>query len=383
MQALDDVVVLDLTHHVVGPYATRLLADFGADVIKVESPDGDAFRGHGLGFLGWNRGKRGLSVDSRRPEGRAIVHELVRTADVVVENFRPGAAQRLALDYETLADVNPRLIYASVSAFGDVGPDAGLPGFDPLLQARSGAMAAQGGMDRGHPPVFLQVALCDYAAALLAAYGVCAALAARERTGRGQRVETTLVHAALAAQAGEFIWYEGRPPWPAGAPARLGAGATDRLYQAADGWLRLSLHDPPRWRARPPALAAVPGEEAVTAAVDGEVAGAIAAAFALQPLAHWLAALREAGVPAAPVLRSPDLFSDPQIIANDLVVEHDHPRWGRVGQTGVLAKFARTPGVAQRPAPLLGQHSREVLREAGYDDARIDGLVREGIVVQG
>jgi crotonobetainyl-CoA:carnitine CoA-transferase CaiB-like acyl-CoA transferase len=379
--------VLDLSGFIAGAYGPMTLADFGADVIKVESPEGDAFRSFGFGFLGWNRGKRALSVDTRRPEGRAVVHDLVGAADIVVENFRPGAAQRLGLDYETLAAINPRLIYSSVSAFGDVGPLAGLPGFDPLLQARSGAMAAQGGMEHGHPPVYFTVAICDYAAALLAVYGICTALVERERSGRGQRVETTLAQAALAVQAGEFIWYAGRPPWPAGAPARLGESAADRLYQAADGWLRLSLSDPVRWPALANALgddvlAAVPGADALIAAVNGALADRIARALAARPLMHWQTALRDAGVPVAAVVRPPDLFTDAQVLANDLIVEHEHADWGTVRQSGVLAKFARTPGHAYRAAPLLGQHSREVLREAGYDDGQIDALIRDGIVIQ-
>lgn len=384
---LAGVRVLDLSGFIAGAYAPMTLADFGAEVLKVESPEGDAFRSFGFGFLGWNRGKRAISVDPRRPEGPAILHELVRSADVLVENFRPGGAAKLGLDYDTLKSINPRLIYASVSGFGDIGPEAGSPGFDPLLQARSGVMAAQGGMERGHPPVYLTVAISDYAAALLAAYGVCAALVARERTGLGQRVETTLAQSAMAAQAGEFIFYDGRPPWLTGAPARLGETATDRLYAAADGWLRLSVHTAAQWSAlagvlQDAALATILPAEALSAPVDGLIASSLAAAFFARPLAEWLASLEAASVPAAVVVRPADLFTDPQTLANDLITRHEHAVWGEVRQSNVLAHFSRTPGLATRAAPLLGQHSRDVLREAGFSDERIEAFIRDGVVVQ-
>jgi len=380
--------VLDFSGFIAGSYCPMTLADFGADVIKVESPEGDAFRSFGFGFLGWNRGKRGLSVDTRRPEGQAVVHDLVRTADVIVENFRPGSAKRLGLDYETLSAINPRLIYSTVTAFGDTGPLAGAPGFDPLLQARAGAMAAQGGMSAGHPPVYFTAAICDYAAALLSVYGICAALVARERTGVGQRVESSLVHSALAAQAGEFIWYEGMPSVPAGGPARIGRSAADRFFRCADdAWLKLDVQNAVQWAALvatlgDAALAAVAVEEALRADPRGIVAEMLEARFASESVAYWLPALREVGVPVAPVVRPPDLFTDPQVVANDLIAEHRHAGWGMVRQSGVLAKFARTPGVARCAAPLLGQHSREVLRELGYDDVRIDALLSAGVIVE-
>ncbi|MGD9892450.1 MAG: CoA transferase, partial [Dehalococcoidia bacterium] len=380
--------VLDFSGFIAGSYCPMTLADFGADVIKVESPEGDAFRSFGFGFLGWNRGKRGLSVDTRRPEGQAAVHDLVRQADIIVENFRPGTAKRLGLDFETLSAINPRLIYSTVTAFGDTGPLAGAPGFDPLLQARSGAMAAQGGMTAGHPPVYLTAAICDYAAALLSVYGISAALVARERTGRGQRVESSLVHSALAAQAGEFIWYEGMPARADGAPAWIGSAAVDRFFQCADhAWLKLSVRTTDQWAAlvaclADGALASIGAGEALHAEPRGIVAETLEARFASAPIASWLTMLREAGMPVAPVVRPPDLFTDAQILANDLIAEHQHAGWGMVRQTGVLAKFERTPGVAQRAAPLLGQHSREVLREAGYNDQRIDTLVAAGVLVE-
>ncbi|HEY8491645.1 MAG TPA: CoA transferase [Dehalococcoidia bacterium] len=361
-----------------------MLADYGADVVKVEFLEGDAFRSFGYGFLGWNRGKRSLAVQLKHPKGRDLVHRLVRDADVVVENYRPGVARRLGLDYETLREINPRLIYASVNAYGDGGPYVEKPGFDPLIQARSGLMAAQGGP--GNPPVYYTCAVCDYAGAQALAFAVVAALYARERTGRGQHVATSLTAMALLAQAGDFIFYEGRPPEPPGGPDLLGRTATYRHYRCADGWLFLALTEPDGWRGlaqalgRPHLAAEYPGAEAVAAPAAGPLAAALESAFAGEPVAAWLERLDRAGVPAAPVLNVAALFDDPHVRANDLLAEHEHPRWGRVQQTGLLVQFSETPGILQRPAPLLGQHTREVLREAGLTDGEIAALEAEGIV---
>ena len=213
---LDGVTVLDLGTFYAGAYSGMLLSDLGANVIKIEPLDGDPWRAFAIGFLGVNRGKRGLALDLKRSEGREVFYDLVRKADVVCDNFRAGVLQRLSMDYAALSAVNPRIICCSVTPFGTSGPMAGWPGFDPLLQARSGLMRAQGG--EGEEPVYYQIAICDFITPLMAAYGVVAALHARERTGRGQLVESCLANNAMAAQAGEFIRYQGRPPTPLEAP---------------------------------------------------------------------------------------------------------------------------------------------------------------------
>jgi crotonobetainyl-CoA:carnitine CoA-transferase CaiB-like acyl-CoA transferase len=237
-------------------------------------------------------------------------------------------------------------------------------------------------MAAGHRPVYYTAAICEYAAALLSVYGINTALVARERTGRGQQVESSLVHSALAEQAGEFIWYEGMPSGAEGAPA------TDRFFCCADGsWLKPSARTTDQWAAP---VACLPGSalteisptEALRAEPRGIIAEMLEERFVSAPIATWLTALHDAGVPVAPVVRPPDLFTDPQMLANDLIAEHRHAGWGAVRQSGVLAKFERTPGLAQRAAPLLGQHSREVLREAGYDDVRIDVLIAAGVIVE-
>lgn len=234
---LAGVRVLDLTSYIAGPVCPMVLSEYGADVIKVESLEGDAFRTFGLGFLGWNRGKRGLALDLKSDGGRRILHELAGTADVVVENFRPGVARRLAADHETLRALNPDLVYCSITGWGESGPYARLPAFDPLLQARSGAQRAQGGDD---DPIFFAVALTDYSAGLLGAYAVTAALYARRRTGRGQRAVLTLTGATMAIQSGEFIFPAEGGDFGhqlVGGKDFVGPSAAYRGYHCADGWL--------------------------------------------------------------------------------------------------------------------------------------------------
>ena len=381
---LQGVVVLDFASYIAGTLGPMMLAQLGATVIKVESLSGDAFRAFGFGFLGWNQGKRGLSVNLNSPQGKQVVHDLVRKADVVVENLRPGATRRYGIDYDTLSALNPRLIYATVTAFGSSGPDHDYPGFDPLLQARSGIMRAQGG--HGQPPFYLTCGVCDYAAALLTAYGVSAALYARHRTGLGQHIETSLTSAAMAVQAGNFIFYDGRPDMENGGPDLWGTGALYRIYPTADSSLFLAVTDEDQWRALGaivgrPELSRQPFSQARQAGVDSPLSQALTACFGRSTTQDWLATLDRAGVPCAPVLLLPDLFDDEHVAANELIATHTHPQWGEVRQTGILTRFSRTPAVLPYVAPMLGQHTAEVLRElAGYSQDTIDALFGQGVI---
>jgi crotonobetainyl-CoA:carnitine CoA-transferase CaiB-like acyl-CoA transferase len=380
---LAGVLVLDFASYIAGSYGPMILAQMGADVIKIESLEGDPFRHFGFGFLGWNQGKRGLALNLASADGREIVRELARKADVVVENMRPGRMRRFGLDYPSLAALNPRLIYMSVTGFGNRGPAHDQPAFDPLLQARSGVMAAQGG-HHGHP-VYLTCAICDYGAAMLSAFGCVLALRARQLTGRGQMCETSLLQAAIALQAGEFVFYEGRPDLENGDAEARGASALARCYRCRDdGWLAIAIAEPEHWDAMR-ALCGIDADASYASAArepaEGTLAAALGEYFAGRDRAAAIRELEAAGVPVAPVNKVKELFDDPQVAANELIAELVHLQWGRVKQTGILAKFSATAPKADRVAPQLGEHTDEVLAHyLGYDATRIAELRSRGIV---
>ncbi|MFZ0889255.1 MAG: CoA transferase, partial [Candidatus Binataceae bacterium] len=380
---LDGVLVLDFASYIAGSYGPMILAQLGADVIKIESREGDAFRNFGFGFLGWNLGKRGLALDLNAAQGREILYELAKKADIVVENLRPGRMRRFGLDYETLARDNPRLIYMSLNGFGNRGPEHDQPGFDPLLQARSGVMAAQGG-HHGHP-VYLTCAICDYGAAMLSAFGCVLALHARRRTGRGQFCETSLLQAAMAFQAGEFIFYSGRPDLEDGSAEYRGRSALARCYRClSDDWLAISITTAAHWDAMRRMISATPGlcyADAAREPSEGRLADAIGEYFAKLERAEALRVLGDAGVPATPVNRIRDLFSDPQIAANELLADVRHSLWGSVTQTGLLAKFSATVASVTHAAPMLGEHTDEILSQyLGYGALEIAELRTRGVV---
>ncbi len=380
---LTGVLVLDFCSYIAGSYGPMILAQMGAEVIKVESLEGDAFRHFGFGFLGWNEGKRGLSLDFTTSEGREIIRGLAQRADIVVENLRPGRMQRYGFDYAALSANNPGLIYMSVNAFGNRGPEHDQPGFDPLLQSRSGVMAAQGG-PHGHP-VYLTCAICDYGAAMLSAYGCVLALNARARTGHGQMCETSLLQAAMAFQAGEFIFYDGRPDMENGSAEYRGASALSRAYECGDGkWLFITATTSAAWSALR-SLTGIAGPAAFADGIrepgEGQLAAALAEYFHGRDRAATISALRAAGVPTVPVHRFGDLFDEPQVIANDLLIDLQHSKWGKVSQTGILAKFSGTPGKVDRAGPQLGEHTTEILENLlGYTPDKIADLTRRRII---
>jgi crotonobetainyl-CoA:carnitine CoA-transferase CaiB-like acyl-CoA transferase len=375
---LSGITVLDLGVIIAGTYATAILADFGADVIKVEPPAGDPFRAYGLTFVGFNRGKRSVALDLRHAEGLETFLSMVRTADVVCDNYRLGVLERLGIDYPSLSRINPRLVQASVTAYGTRGALAQEPGFDPLLQAQSGLMAAQGGNDE---PVFHQVAVHDTASAMIAAFGIVAALRARERTGRGQRVETSLAAQSVLCQSGELVAYAGRPPSPVGDRDCVGVSALQRFYRCDDGWIAVACADEamavslcealghPEWPRLESPLAAPRG---------GDLAGRIAAELAGISRQAALERLAARGAPAVPALDHAEIYAHPLHEPARFFHESEHPAFGRVTAARSLAEWSRTPAGPPRRAPLLGEHGAEILAELGLSRARIAQLVDAG-----
>jgi len=384
--ALEGVKVVDFGSYIAGSYASTLLAGLGAEVVKVESLQGDPFRAMLGGFQGWNLGKQSLAVDLRQEKGKEIVYRMVESADVVVENFRRGVAEKIGMGYETLRHINPRIIYCAMAGHGETGPRRDDPGFDPLFQARGGAMAAQGG--RGHPPVYLRIAISDYAAAMLAAFGVSLALGVREKTGLGQRIELALTNATMAIQAGRFILYEGKPAEDTGGPDLRGLHATCRLYEAIGGWLFLLCPDEAAWRGLCRALGrpnlasdkrfASPASRKTHDAVLVEVLSDL---FHQKTQEECLTALAAEGVPCAPVLTNPDVMSDPHLLQNELVVALDHPSLGTFRQVGITVKLRETPGRLWGPAPDLGQHTDVVLAAHGYSPDDIARLRQAKVIL--
>jgi crotonobetainyl-CoA:carnitine CoA-transferase CaiB-like acyl-CoA transferase len=377
---LDGIRVVDLTSYIAGSYAAMMLADLGAAVVKVESLRGDSFR-ELPGFFGWNRGKRSIAVDLKAPDGRAIVERLARAGDVVMENMRVGAAERLGLGAARLRALNPRLVYCSVTGFGSTGPYVHRPAFDPVLQAMAGMMALQG---IGGPPQYLRIPVTDYYAAALAAQAVLAALFVRERTGEGQRVETSLLHASLALQSGHAVQYPGKPP-----PAR--DNPTYRLYQGADGeWLFLACGNQAFWGKLCDALglehlAADPRFASWMLRVEHAAAlsPVLEAAFRDKPRAHWLEVLAAHDIPAAPVQSLAEFMDDPAVQHHRMVQEYAHPEVGPLRLMGQPLVLSDTPTRDPGPPPTLGQHTDEVLRELDYDQAAITDLRRRGVLGPG
>jgi crotonobetainyl-CoA:carnitine CoA-transferase CaiB-like acyl-CoA transferase len=374
---LDGVRVVDLTSYIAGSYAGMMLSDLGARVVKVESLDGDSFR-ELPGFPGWNRGKRSLAVNVKTPEGRDIVERLAAEADVLMENMRPGVVDRLGLGWERIRAINPRLIYASVTAFGSTGPYIDRPGFDPLLQAMSGMMTLQG---FGGPPQYLRIAITDYYTAALAAQAILAALFVRERTGRGQRVETSLLHGSLALQSGNVVDFPSKP-------TIFRVNPTYRLYQAGDGqwfflacgnqsfWVKLckaldmnDLADDPRFASW---LLRLDNSDALLPLLESR--------FASEPRAHWLEVLAAHDIPAAPVQSLMEFMDDPAVRHHDMVHEYDHPEVGHLRLMGQPLVFSDTRTQDPGPPPALGADTEAVLRELGYPPDAIADLEQRRIV---
>jgi formyl-CoA transferase len=393
MKALEGIRVIDFTQAMAAPFATMNLADMGADVIKIEPPGtGEPTRelsavtqnGHSATFMTMNRDKRGLTVDLKRPEGVAVVKRLARTADVFVQNYRPGVAERLGLGWEALSAVNPRLIYCSVSGFGATGPYASRGGYDLIAQGMSGIISVTGEEDA---PAKSGVPISDLCAGLFAAYGILCALEHRERTGLGQLVDTSLLEAAMALTAWESTeyWVTGRAPRPLGSAHRL--TAPYQALRAADGYFNVGANSDKLFDAfcraiDRPDLAEDPRFAGRGGRMEHRAAliEAIEKTTASETRARWLARLDRAGVPAGPINTYAEALADPHALARHMVVDLVHPGAGPIKALGIPVKLSETPGAVDRPAPLLGQHTAEILTELGYTEAEQRALRASGAI---
>ena len=370
-----------------------LLGDLGADVVKVEHPvGGDPARlaaphlaGESAPFMTVNRNKRSITVDLKTPDGLAIARRLAARADVVLENWRPGAAARLGLGYDDVRRLNPRAVYCSISGFGQTGPYASRGGFDRIAQGMSGLMSINGDVDG--PPLVVPIPIADIGTGMFGLIGILAALAHRERTGLGQAVDASLLETPIA-----WSVYEAASLFATGeVPRRLGQGhRTNAPYQAfrtSDGWLNLGGGSQQFWRA----ICAVLGLEpladdprfrtpALRVAHREELEALLQPRFLTASTAVWLEKLEAAGVPAGPILTYDQVFADPHVKARAMAVEVNHPTAGQTRVLGVPVKLSTTPANVRRPAPTLGQHTDEILGELGYDVTAIAGLRARRVV---
>jgi crotonobetainyl-CoA:carnitine CoA-transferase CaiB-like acyl-CoA transferase len=392
---LAGVKVLELAQIMAGPTCGMMLADLGADVIKVERiPGGDdtrkmdrpSVKGESASFMAMNRNKRGIALNLKLPSAQEALKRMAAKADVVTENYRKGTMEKLGVGYEALRKVNPGLIYVSISGYGRTGPYADKGGYDLIAQGMSGLMSVTG--EAGRAPVKSGGPVCDINAGVLAALGVVSAYVHRLKTGEGQLVDTSLFEAGIQQMYWQAAIYfaTGEVPGPTGSAHIL--SAPYQAFRAADGWLTIGganqgnwerlvrVLDAPQWLADPRFASnaeRMKNLDALSAVMNEKIR--------VWKLKDLLTALDAAGVPCGPINSIADVAADPHALAREMVVELEHPRAGRTRALGLPIKLSRTPGKVARPAPLLGQHTREVLEEFGFSSAEVDALYAQGAVV--
>ena len=382
--------ILDLSAVLSGPLATMWLGDQGAEVIKVEPFQGDIVRYMGGGtegitptFLSANRGKKAIAIDLKKESGIALIKKLVKDFDVVVQNFRPGAIERMGLGYEIIREINPGIVYCSISGFGDIGPYTHKRVYDPVIQSLSGLADIQRDRDTGRPKM-IRTVIPDKTTAMTAAQAITAALLARERTGKGQHIKLAMIDAMISLTWAEgmagytVIGYEDKVP-PQLAP--------DLIYQTTDGYITAGAVSDAEWEGMCKAL---DREEWLQDDRFNTPAGRVrnntarlrmtAEVIATKPTEHWLKVLDENHVPSAPVLSRKEVLSHEQILANNLIEEMDQPGLGKVRQARPAAQFSDTPARIQGVAPKLGEQSREILNQFGISDDDIDELFEKDVV---
>ncbi|HLJ60402.1 MAG TPA: CaiB/BaiF CoA-transferase family protein [bacterium] len=393
MYPLDDLTVVDLTRALAGPYCTMMLADLGARVLKVETPGtGDDTRGWGppfvngesAYFLSINRNKASVTLNLKAPRGRELLWRLLRRADVLVENFRPGAMDRLGFGYDAVHAAVPRLVYCSISGFGQSGPYRERAAYDLIVQGMGGLMGITGEPDGA--PMRVGVAVADICAGMFAAYAILAALRVRERTGAGQWVDAAMLDGQVA-----WMTYMAANYFATGHdPQRVGSAHTNLVpyqpFPTRDGFINVTVGSEGLWQRFCQALdvpiAADPrfATNAERVAHRRELLALLDPVFRTRSTAEWVARFLAAGVPAGPISRMHEVMADAQVREREMVVELDHPRAGRIRVNGVPVKLSDTPGAVRTPPPLLGEHTDAVLRELGIDAGEIAALRQEGVV---
>jgi len=393
LNALSGIRVLDVTQVMAGPFCSMLLADLGADVIKIEPPAGDSTRqmpervgSDTPAFNAVNRGKRSVRLNLKSPAGRAVFERLSRSTDILIENYRPGVMNALGLGYMDLSSANPRLIYASISGYGQTGPERHKGGFDLIAQGVSGIMSITG--EPGHAPVKAGIPITDLGAGLFALVGILAALESRHHTNAGQHIDASLVDAGVALSVWEATeYFSGR-----GMPEAMGsAHRMNAPYQAircADGFITIGaanerlfhrlceVLEHPDWKDAPEFA-----DNAARVKHRAVLAQRIEAITAHQACAHWLALFERHEIPCGPINDYAQVFADPQVLARDMVVEVAHPTLGYLRTLGSPIKMSGTPPNVKRRAPLLGEHTDEVLTETGYSPSEIEELRRTGAIL--
>lgn len=392
---LEGLKVIDLSHIMAGPTCSMLLADMGADVIKVEKiPGGDDARrmvpptvaDESAAFLIMNRNKRGIALNLKNESARDVLFRLLKDADVLIENYRRGTMEKMGFGYDVLRKLNPGLIYCSISGFGRTGPYADRGGFDLVAQGMSGLMSITGER-AGGPPMKAGAPVTDITAGILACVGILAALHARESSGQGQIVDTSLFEAGIT----HTYWHSaicfatGVAPGPMGSAHPL--NGPYQAFPASDGWITVGAANQENWlrllqALEAPELGSDPRfvNNAQRMRNLSVLTEALTPLFQRRTAAEWLRRLEDVGVPAGPVLDIAQMHADPQTLARDMVVETEHPSAGKVKAIGLPIKFSETPGSVRTAAPLFGQHTRDVLRELGYTDAEIEQMNEAGAV---
>jgi len=381
---LEGIKVIDLTRYLAGPFCTQILGDYGAEIVKVEPVEGArADLGNYSGkdnyfFLSSNRSKKSVQIDPKIPAGREVLLRLLDTADVLVDNFRPGVIEAMGFGYEALAKRNPRIITCSISGFGASGPLRDYPGFDQIAQGMSGLMSVTGTAESG--PTRVGIAICDLLGGIFSAQGILLALEARHRTGRGQRVETSLLESivSILSWSAGIYFDTGRTPGPAGNHHPLSSPhgvfkASDRVFNIACGneamWRKFvgvigrpELANDDRFKGTGHRLKY---RDALTAEINR--------ALAAHPAQHWIDVLNREGIPAGPILTIEEMFKHPQTAAREMLLKLAHPALGTYQTTGLAAKLSETPGHITRP-PLLGEHTDEVLHSSGFTSEEVAKL---------